>query len=55
MSVLKRAKKVNYGGNRWELVRLGPSQEDLLKVLGILPRPDSPPKRKRGRSRKINV
>jgi hypothetical protein len=55
MSVLTRAKKVNLDGDNWDLIKINPSHEEILKVLGILPKPNAPSKRKRGRPRKSTV
>ena len=52
MSVLTRAKKVNLDGGNWSLIKINPSHEELLVSLGILPKQDEPPKKKRGRPRK---
>jgi hypothetical protein len=55
MSVLTRAKKVRLDGDNWDLIKLNPSHEDMLRDLGILPKPSEPPKQKRGRPRKTGV
>lgn len=53
MSQLSSAKKVNTHGNgEWEYVRTTRATEDTLAKLGLLPRPEEPPKKKRGRPRK---
>ena len=52
MSVLARAKKVRYGEDGWQLVRLNPSQEEILQGLGLIPRPEEAPKKKPGRPKK---
>lgn len=49
MSVLVRAKKVRVEGEAWQLVRMNPSQMEILRKLGLVPRPEDPPKRKPGR------
>jgi hypothetical protein len=55
MSVLTRAKKVNLDGEDWKLIKIIPSHEELLRSLGLLPKPEELPKRKRGRPRKLSV
>jgi len=55
MSILTRAKKVNLDGENWTLIKINPSHEELLINLGILPKQDEQPKKKRGRPRKTNV
>lgn len=55
MSVLTRAKKARLPGEEWQLVKLNPSHEKLLQELELLPKPEEPPKRKRGRPRKSSV
>jgi hypothetical protein len=56
MSILTRAKKVKLDGDgNWMLIKLNPSHEDLLKNLGVLPKQEELPKKKRGRPRKTNV
>ena len=53
MSVLRRAKKVRVDGKGdWELVRTSPSNMKVLEALGLVPKPDAPAKRKRGRPKK---
>ena len=49
MSVLTRAKKVRSDGETWQLIRLNPSYEEILQELGLIPRPEEPPKKKPGR------
>ena len=50
MSILRRAKKVRCSsGADWQLVKLNPSQEEVLRKLQLLPDKEDPPKRKRGR------
>lgn len=49
MSVLERAKKVRVDGKDWQLIRINPSQEEILQKLNLLPKPEQPPKKKRGR------
>jgi hypothetical protein len=55
MSILTRAKKVNLDGGNWTLIKLNPSHDELLKDLGIIPKQEEQPKKKRGRPRKTNV
>ena len=52
MSILKRAKRIKQPNSDWELVKMNPSQIDVLKALGLLPKDPQKPKRKRGRPRK---
>ncbi len=52
MDVLKCAKKTRLPEEEWKLVRLNPSQEEMLRKLELLPPIDALPKRKRGRPRK---
>ena len=49
MSVLERAKKARFDGEEWQLIRINPSQEEVLQKLDLLPKPEDPPKKKRGR------
>ena len=49
MAVLTRAKKARIEGESWQLVRINPSQEEILQKLELIPRPEDPPKKKRGR------
>ena len=58
MSVLERAKKVRIEGEDWQLIRINPSQEVILQELDLLPKPETPPKKKPGRpkgSKKIST
>ena len=58
MSVLERAKKVQVDDKDWQLIRINPSQEEILQELSLLPKPEQPPKKKPGRpkgSRKKEV
>jgi len=55
MAVLKRAKKTCLPGEDWKLVRLNPSQVEMLQKLNLLPTEAPLPKRKRGRPRKTEV
>ena len=49
MSILDRAKKVRSDGTDWQLIRLNPSHEEILQKLGLIPKPEEPPKKKPGR------
>ncbi len=49
MSVLERAKKARLDGEEWQLIRINPSQKEVLQKLDLLPKPEDPPKKKRGR------
>lgn len=49
MSILDRAKKVRSDGGKWQLIRLNPSHEEILQELGLIPKPEVPPKKKPGR------
>ena len=49
MSVLNRAKKIRTDGEAWQLIRLNPSHEEILQELGLIPKPEEPPKKKPGR------
>ena len=49
MSVLERAKKARVNGQDWQLIRINPSQEEILQELNLLPKPEQPPKKKPGR------
>lgn len=49
MPVLERAKKVKTEGEDWRLIRINPSQEEILQELDLLPKPEKPPKKKPGR------
>lgn len=55
MSILHRAKKIRYDDSGWRLLRINPSQERLLQVIGLLPKPEEAPKRRPGRPPKINI
>ena len=54
MSILTRAKKVRLEGEEWKLIRLNPSQEELLQDLELIPKPEEPPKKKPGRPKGSN-
>lgn len=49
MSVLTRAKKARIEGKDWQLVRMNPSHVEILQKLDLVPKPEEPPKKKRGR------
>lgn len=49
MSVLSRSKKARAGDEEWQLVRMNPSHLKILQSLELIPKPEEPPKRKRGR------
>jgi transposase len=52
MAVLTRAKKAKIDETGWQLIRISPSHELVLQSLGLIPKAEEPPKRKRGRPRK---
>ena len=52
MAILRRAKKARMEGEGWQLIRMNPSHREILQELDLLPKPEEPPKRKRGRPRK---
>lgn len=49
MKILERAKMVNDPGSGWRMIKINPSQEEVLKKLDIHPTEKLKPKRKRGR------
>ena len=51
MSVLERAKKVRVDGEGWRLIRINPSQEEILQKLDLIPAPEKPPKKKPDRAK----
>ena len=55
MGILNRAKKVSTVQNDWQLVRINIAYTAVLQNLGLLPKPEEPPKKKRGRPRKNAV
>lgn len=55
MSLLGRAKKVKTDSGDWQLIRMNPSHIAVLQDLGLLPKPEEKPKKKRGRPRKNPV
>jgi hypothetical protein len=53
MSKLASAKKVDvFGNGEWKFVRTTKATEEVLERLGLVPKPEEPPKRKRGRPKK---
>ena len=52
MAILRRAKMARMEGEGWQLFRMDPSHMEILQELGLLPKPEEPPKRKRGGPRK---
>lgn len=52
LRVLTRAKKVCLDGKTWHLIKMNPSQLELLQALSLLPKPVP---NKRGRPRKVSV
>ena len=55
MSILNRAKKVRTDQSDWQLIRINVAYTAVLQNLGLLPKPEEPPKKKRGRPRKNAV
>ena len=49
LSILVRAKKARLDQGDWQLIRINPSHTVILQTLGLLPKPEEPPKKKRGR------
>lgn len=49
MAILIRAKKARLEGEEWQLIRMNPSQLEILQELELIPKPEVQPKRKRGR------
>lgn len=49
MSVLTRAKKARVDGEAWQLVKMSTSHMEILQELGLVPKLEEPPKKKRGR------
>jgi len=52
MKILQKAKKVKAPRSGWELIKMNPSQIEVLQKLKLIESPEEPPKRKRGRPRK---
>lgn len=46
MSILFRAKKVRVEDEDWQLVKMNPSHMEILQNLGLIPKPEEPPKKK---------
>lgn len=55
MGILRHAKKVKIGTSDWQMVRCNPSHVLLMQQLGIIPMPQDPEKKKRGRPKKTSV
>lgn len=55
MGILRHAKKVKIGTSDWQMVRCNPSHVLLMQQLGIIPMPQEPEKKKRGRPKKTSV
>lgn len=55
MSILQRAKKSQTEDGNWQLIKINPLYEVMLQTLGLLPKPEEPPKKKRGRPGKFRV
>ena len=55
MSVLTRAKKVRIPESDWQLIRINPSHEEILRKLDLLPVLEPAPKKNRGRPRKAAI
>ena len=52
MHILTRAKKVRIDGKEWGLIKLNPSQMEVLQTLSLVPKPEA---KKRGRKPSTNV
>lgn len=52
MSVLERAKKVRVNGEDWQLIRINPSQEEILQKLDLIPVPETSLKKRPGRPKR---
>lgn len=55
MSILKRAKKVELKAGEWKILKINPSQEEVLQKLGIVEKPEEKPKQKRGQPRMNHI
>lgn len=55
MSVLRHAKKVKTDSSDWQLVRCNPKHIEMMQLLGVLPKPEEPEKRKPGRPKKTKI
>lgn len=49
MSVLTRAKKARVDGRDWQLIKMNTSHMEILQELGLVPKPEEPSRKKRGR------
>lgn len=49
LAVLVRAKKARINGGDWQLIQMNPSHMKILQALELIPKPEEPEKRKRGR------
>ena len=54
MKILEKAKKVKLENNEWKLIKMNPSQIDVIEKLNLIPLTKTP-KRKPGRPKKFNV
>ena len=55
MGILRHAKKVKVGDSDWQLVRCNPAHIEMMQLLGIIPKPEEPEKKKRGRPKKVSI
>lgn len=55
MGILRHAKKVRIESSDWQLVRCNPGHIEMMQLLGILPKPSEPEKKKRGRPKKESI
>lgn len=56
MRVLRRARQARVGTDgEWRLVRTAPAGIGVLRALGLLPKPEEPPRRRPGRPRKSEM
>ena len=49
LSILIRAKKARIDDGEWQLIRMNPSHMEILQLLDIIPKPEEPPKKQKGR------
>lgn len=54
MKILEKAKKVKLENNEWKLIKMNPSQIEVIEKLNLIPSNETL-KRKRGRPKKLNV
>ena len=54
-SVLQRAKKCKCSKGEWELIKMNPSQIEVLEKLELLPVAEKPVKKKPGRPKKNTI